>query len=166
MSELDPTTTMQNASIGATSYSWDFGDGSFSNLSDPSHTYSETPGSYEIILTAVSDHGCTDTAMAKVLVEEELIYYVPNTFTPDGDNHNQTFLPVIESGFDPDSYRFFIFNRWGQLVFESKDILVGWDGTFDGFQAQDGTYTWKIEFKSTLRRQVDNVVTGHVNVLR
>ncbi|MFY7991625.1 MAG: PKD domain-containing protein [Fluviicola sp.] len=166
MSELDPTTTMQNASIGATSYSWDFGDGSFSNLTDPSHTYSETPGSYEIILTAISDHGCTDTAMATVLVEEELIYYVPNTFTPDGDKHNQIFLPVIESGFDPDSYRFFIFNRWGQLVFESKDILVGWDGTFDGFQAQDGTYTWKIEFKSTLRRQVDNVITGHVNVLR
>ena len=117
-------------------------------------------------MSVVSDHGCVDTAQATVVVEEDLIYYVPNTFTPDGDQHNGIFKPVIESGFDPNSYRFYIFNRWGQLIFESKDIEEGWNGTFDGVVAQDGTYTWKIEFKSTLRRQVENVVTGHVNLLR
>jgi trimeric autotransporter adhesin len=99
-------------------------------------------------------------------VEEDLIYYVPNTFTPDGDGTNDDFKPVIESGFDPSSYRFYIFNRWGQQIFESKDIEVGWNGTFNGLEAQDGTYTWKIEFKSTLRGRVDNIVTGHVNILK
>lgn len=166
MSEVNPTTTMQNTSQGAVSYAWDFGDLHTSIETSPTHTYAEEPGTYTIVLAVVSEHGCVDTAQATVLVEEDLIYYVPNSFTPDGDNHNGIFKPVIESGFDPNSYRFYIFNRWGQLIFESKDIEEGWNGTFDGVVAQDGTYTWKIEFKSTLRRQVENVVTGHVNLLR
>lgn len=166
MSEVNPTTSMQNSSLGAVSYAWDFGDATFSQNEEPTHTYAEEPGEYTIILSVVSDHGCVDTAQATVVVEEDLIYYVPNSFTPDGDQHNGIFKPVIESGFDPNSYRFYIFNRWGQLIFESKDIEEGWNGTFDGVVAQDGTYTWKIEFKSTLRRQVENVVTGHVNLLR
>lgn len=166
MSEFDPTTTMTNSSIGAVAYVWNFGDGSTTNYFQPSHTYENEPNSYEIILTAVSDRGCVDTAMATVVVEEELVYFVPNTFTPDGDGINEAFKPVIESGFDPKSYRFYIFNRWGQQIFESQEIEDGWDGTFQGVIAQDGTYTWKIEFRSVARGKVDNVVTGHVNLLR
>ncbi len=166
MLETDPTTAFNNSSIGAVAYDWDFGDGTGSNQESPIHTYSEDIATYEVILTATSDHGCVDTAIATVWVEEDLIYYVPNTFTPDGDGHNEDFKPVIESGFDPNSYHFYIYNRWGQQVFESEDINEGWDGTFNGFTAQDGTYTWKIEFKSTVRRRVDNVVTGHVNILK
>jgi gliding motility-associated-like protein len=115
---------------------------------------------------ATSDHGCIDTAMATVYVEEDLIYYVPNTFTPDGDGNNEVFRPVITSGMDPNYYHFYIYNRWGEAVFESQDIEDGWDGTVHGLVAQDGTYTWKIEFKSTVKRRVDNVVTGHVNILK
>jgi gliding motility-associated-like protein len=164
--ETSPVTHMENYTTGADSYSWNFGDGTGSPQFDPWHTYPEEIGTYDIILTATSDHGCVDTAHATVYVEEDLIYYVPNTFTPDGDGNNDEFKPVVESGMDPHYYHFWIYNRWGETVFESEDIEEGWNGSFRGLVAQDGTYTWKIEFKSTIHRRVDNVVTGHVNILK
>ena len=100
-------------------------------------------------------------------MEEELIYYVPNTFTPDGDGFNEEFKPQFTSGFDRDTYHLYIFNRWGQLVFESKDVDYGWNGSFAGEIAQDGTYTWKIEFKSLDRDEPQlEALTGHVNILK
>ena len=96
-------------------------------------------------------------------MEEELIFYVPNTFTPDDDKFNQTFKPVFYSGYDPLDYTMLIFNRWGEIIWESNDVDVGWDGTYSGqtagggFDVQDGTYTWRIEFKKTAN---DELVIG------
>src|SRR3989344_5207470 len=144
MSELDPTTTMVNTSVGAVTYEWEFGDGGTSTLEEPTHDYSDAIANYTIVLTAISEHGCIDVAEATVTVEEELIYYVPNTFTPDGDGFNEEFKPQFTSGFDRDTYHLYIFNRWGQLVFKSKDVDYGWNGSFAGEIAQDGTYPWKM----------------------
>jgi len=167
MSELDPVTTMINNSTGAVSYDWDFGDGSISQLENPEHNYGEAISYYTIVLTAISEHGCIDTAEATVQVLEELIYYVPNTFTPDGDGFNEEFKPQFTSGFERDTYHLYIFDRWGNLVFESKDIEYGWNGSFAGEIAQDGTYTWKIEFKSLDRDELQlQALTGHVNILK
>lgn len=166
ISESTPVSQMHNNSTGAETYSWNFGDGTGSNEFAPDHIFPEAVGNYDIVLTAVSDHGCVDTAHAWIYVEEDLIYYVPNTFTPDGDGHNETFKPVLTSGFDPSFYHFSIYNRWGEVVYESEDIEGGWDGEFRGATAQDGTYTWKIEFRTTIHRQVDNTITGHVNILK
>lgn len=167
MTELDPTTTMINTSVGAVSYEWTFGDGSTSTLEEPTHDYSDAIATYTIVLTAISEHGCIDVAEATVTVEEELIYYVPNTFTPDGDGFNEEFKPQFTSGFDRDTYHLYIFNRWGQLVFESKDVDYGWNGSFAGEIAQDGTYTWKIEFKSLDKDEPQlEALTGHVNILK
>jgi gliding motility-associated-like protein len=167
LTQLDPTTTMINNSVGAVSYEWDFDDGNTSTLENPTHEYSDAIANYVIVLTAISEHGCTDTAEAVVIVEEELIYYVPNTFTPDGDGFNEEFKPQFTSGFDRDTYHLYIFDRWGQLVFESKDVDYGWNGSFAGEVAQDGTYTWKIEFKSLDRDEVQlEALTGHVNILK
>jgi gliding motility-associated-like protein len=158
---------MINNSVGAVSYEWDFDDGNTSTLENPTHEYSDAIANYVIVLTAISEHGCTDTAEAVVIVEEELIYYVPNTFTPDGDGLNEEFKPQFTSGFDRDTYHLYIFDRWGQLVFESKDVDYGWNGSFAGEVAQDGTYTWKIEFKSLDRDEVQlEALTGHVNILK
>lgn len=167
MTELDPTTTMVNSSAGAVTYEWEFGDGGTSNLEEPTHEYSDAIANYTIVLTAISEHGCIDVAEATVTVEEELIYYVPNTFTPDGDGFNEEFKPQFTSGFDRDTYHLYIFNRWGQLVFESRDVDYGWNGSFAGEIAQDGTYTWKIEFKSLDRDEPQlEALTGHVNILK
>lgn len=158
---------MENQSSGADSYIWDFGDGSSNSYTtNPSHEFPNVyGGTYQIMLIAITDAGCRDTAYQIIKVKEELLYYVPNTFTPDGDMFNETFKPIFATGFDPQGYTLLIFNRWGDIVFESHDVEVGWNGLYNGSIAQDGTYTWKIEVK---RRTSSEIVeaTGHVNILR
>ena len=157
-----------NTSQDAVAYSWDFGDGTMSTVFMPEHTF---PGSdittYTVELVAYSLTGCTDTARVNIQVYEDIVYFVPNTFTPDGDNFNQTFKPVFTSGYDPYDYALFIYNRWGQVIFESHDASVGWDGTYGdaGGIVMDGTYVWTIEFKVTQTGERKKI-EGHVNVLR
>jgi gliding motility-associated-like protein len=165
MTTDNPTSTMTNESTNATSYLWTFEDGTTSNLFEPTHTFPASEGNYGIELVAYSASGCTDTARAIVVVKEDVIFYVPNTFTPDGDEHNQGFLPVFTSGFDPYNFNMKIFNRWGEIVFETNNHLVGWDGTYHEQLVQDGTYTWKIEFKIS-SNDSRRVAVGHISVLR
>ncbi len=165
LTELDPTSQMVNMSQNADVYAWNFGDGSLSNATSPSHTFPTGPGSYTIELIAISNAGCRDTAYATVVVQEETIFYVPNTFTPDNDEFNQTFQPVFSSGYDPFDFNMLIFNRWGEIVFETNNDKVGWDGTYHGEIVKDGTYTWKIEFK-TSQNDARKIAVGHVNVLK
>jgi gliding motility-associated-like protein len=96
---------------------------------------------------------------------EELIYYVPNSFTPDGDSYNNTFQPIFTSGYDIYNFRMFIFNRWGEIVWESYDASAGWDGNYGGLRCQDGVYTWRIDFGvlGTDERITDH---GHIVLIR
>lgn len=71
---------------------------------------------------------------------------VTNAFTPDGDEHNNVFGPVMGTGFDATDFQFEIYNRWGEKIFESFDVNGRWDGTFQGKLVQPGTYTWKLTF--------------------
>ena len=104
-----------------------------------------------------------------VQVIEELIYYVPNSFTPDGDIFNQTWQPIFTSGFDPYDFTVLVFNRWGEIVWESHDHNEAWDGGYGTGQnyqmCQDGTYTWRIEFKTRVNDE-RKVITGHVSLIR
>jgi gliding motility-associated-like protein len=100
-----------------------------------------------------------------VVVVVELIIYVPNTFTPDGDGSNDVFTPVITEGVDPSDYSFRIYNRWGELIFETSEVNRGWDGYYQGLIAKDGTYVWQMEFrKSTDAESI--IKTGSLNLLR
>ena len=153
--------------MNATDYTWSFGDDSQSTSEfSPSHTFpAEESGSYVVELVATSPLGCTDTALVAISVEEQLIYYIPNTFTPDGDDYNQTFRPIFESGYDPYDFTMLIFNRWGELIWESHDDSVGWDGTYGGRVLQGGVYTWKIEFKTSMSDERKSI-NGHVNLMK
>jgi gliding motility-associated-like protein len=165
LSTVDPTTDMINLSVNAQNYVWYFGDNSAPNTEvAPTHTYPEIPGTYIITLIAYSG-ACSDTAQQIVVIDNEPIFYVPNTFTPDEDNFNPTFLPVFTAGFDIFNYNLLIFNRWGEVVFESNNALFGWDGTYGGEVCQDGTYIWQITFKE-IGKDKRIVVRGHVNLLR
>ena len=76
------------------------------------------------------------------------IFYIPNAFTPDGDERNNILKPIITSGIDIFNYTFVIYNRWGQIIWESFNPYEGWDGTYNNFMCQDGVYTWKLRFKT------------------
>ncbi|TSJ42483.1 gliding motility-associated C-terminal domain-containing protein [Fluviicola chungangensis] len=154
-----------NTSSNATSYAWNFGDGGNSVAFSPTYTYDEVPSNYVVKLTATNAFGCSDTAKVIVRILDELIYYVPNSFTPNGDEHNNTFQPVFTSGFDPYSFKLLIFNRWGETVFESKDAKVGWDGTYNGMLVQEGIYTWTVSFKDpdTDKKYTAN---GHLTLVK
>ncbi len=164
---IDPTVDFHNTSVDATAYTWTFGDGSPSTGEvDPSHTYDvENPGYYTVELIATSPLGCADTVTKIIRLIEELIFYVPNTFTPDGDNYNEFFKPVFTSGYDPYDFTLLIFNRWGEILWESHNVEVGWDGTYGGKIVQDGTYTWTIEFKTNQSDERVHV-EGHLNVIK
>lgn len=157
-----------NTSNFADSYIWSFeGIGTSSDI-NPTIQYPEEPESYEVELVALTDEGCSDTAKTVITILDRIIFYVPNTFTPDNDNFNETFQPVFYSGFEPQDFNLLIFNRWGEIVFESNDASIGWDGTYGSDNSRivkDGTYVWKIEFKETMSDK-RHVHSGHVNVLK
>jgi gliding motility-associated-like protein len=162
------TVNFFNTSSGAVSYQWLFGDGESSSAIDPTHTYSTSlQTGYIATLITTSQAGCTDTTSSPIQYEEQLIFYVPNSFTPDADEHNQLFTPVFTSGFAPNNFEMTIYNRWGELIFESRDHTKGWDGSYGvrGGVVQAGLYSWIIRYKP---KDTDEklVVNGFVNVLR
>jgi gliding motility-associated-like protein len=171
ISELDMEVNFDNTSVNATQYLWNFGDTSPTSTEEsPMHDYTGNEiGIYDVTLIATSPAGCTDTAYATIQIYEEVIFYVPNTFTPDDDTYNQTFKPIFTSGYDPFDYNMYIYDRWGELIFETHNAEVGWDGSYGSNQeikmVQDGTYTWKIEFKVT-KNDERRMEIGHVNLIR
>jgi gliding motility-associated-like protein len=166
---FDPEFIFSNTSTNADTYFWDFGDDESSSLEDPIHMYPQVASGYDVCLIASNsiDESCADTICVPITVDELLIYYLPNTFTPDGDSYNEYFQPIFTSGYDPYDFNMFIYNRWGEIIWESHDSTVGWDGTYGGGQkiAQDGTYTWKIDFK-TSKNDERVMSTGSVNIIR
>jgi gliding motility-associated-like protein len=167
LSESNLLAQFVNLSENATTYSWNFGDLTNSSETTPQHQYNlSNPDGFWITLYAYSALGCVDSVTQLLPLVENVIYYVPNAFTPDGNEFNQTFQPVFTTGFDPTGYQMLIFNRWGEIVFESKDASVGWDGTnYQGLIVPDGTYSWKITF-NLISNDDRKIILGHVNLTR
>ena len=165
--DQDVLVSFTNLSSGASSFIWDFGDENTSTFINPSNLYDYTEEGALITLTAISEFGCTDQAQLIIEYDEQEVFYIPNTFTPDGDNFNQMFTPVFYSGFDPFNFEMLIFNRWGEVVFETRNSEIGWDGTYglNGMKASDGAYTWKITYKNPKTDQ-RKVIAGHVTLIR
>ncbi len=162
----NPEFEFTNTSLNGYTYVWNFGDGSSSVSTDIVHTYPQTINNYFVTLYAYNEAGCMDSMYMNVSVREELIYFVPNTFTPDLNGVNDLFLPVFTSGFDVNEFSFEVYNRWGNLVFETDNYLKGWDGKLmTGEKAQDGIYTWKIKFRGLLD-EYGKYEVGHVTLIR
>ncbi len=167
LSVVDQTSVMSNTSVGATSYTWFFPNGQTSSATSPIFTFNLSSNESAVVtLYAYSDGGCADSTSRTITLTEELIFYAPNAFTPNNDENNAVFNPMMTSGIDISSYKLTIFNRWGEIVFVSQDINQGWDGTNNtGKKSQDGVYKYVIEFS---RKNVDEPerFDGHVNLLR
>lgn len=165
LTQTETNTQFSNHSVDGNSYFWTFGDGENSNLENPSHHYPEIPGNYTVTLTVTSSNGCVDVATLIITIKDNKIIYVPNTFTPDGDEFNNVFAPVVTAGYDTQNYSFTIINRWGEVLFESHDVNRGWDGTYRGKLVPAGIYTWTIRIKN-LDDDRYEVFTGHLNMMR
>lgn len=147
-------------------YTWSVG-GETYTTDNISITWTE-PGTYNISVTQFTEGGCEDTESYTVTVVscDELVYYVPNSFTPDGDNYNNTFLPIFTDGFDPFDYHLTIYNRWGETLFESYDASVGWSGLYGGKMCQDGIYIWKIDFGIEDGTDDRKIIICHLTLIR
>ena len=165
--ETSQTVNFLNTSSGGTSYLWDFGDGEFSNDFSPAHLFVETGTGFEITLIVSTNMGCIDSTSIAIAPQKGGIYYIPNSFSPEGDPFNQIFRPVFTAGFDIYNYNMQIYNRWGDIIFETNNLEIGWDGSYgvNGADALPGTYTYKINIK--VPENDDRVViSGHVNLIR
>lgn len=158
--------TLTNGSVGAVNYYWDMGDGSpIITTTDISYIYTIMDSiSYNITLIAESEFGCLDTS-SRIFITP-LLFYVPNTFTPDGDEFNNTFIPVFSNKSKVEGMHLLIYNRWGEIVFETKNIAFGWDGTYNNQKAQDDTYNWELIFTDNSCLEEKKHIFGHVNLIR
>ncbi|MGQ1786549.1 PKD domain-containing protein [Saccharicrinis sp. GN24d3] len=138
-------------SVDAATYLWDFGDGNNKSTKvNPTYEYVET-GSYTITLQVTSEFGCEDEIVKvdAVEVRPEGFVVFPNSFMPRPDggaasvasgDKTTVFKPVYD---DIETYNLQIFNRWGQLIYESENIEEGWNGFFNGQLSPQAVYVWK-----------------------
>lgn len=147
-------------STGAVNWLWYFGDGSVSAIQNPHHTYS-IDGTYPVTLVAMDQYGCIDSANISVIIYPEFNIWIPNAFTPEGDAYNNTFGPKAV-GYNPEKYSMLIFDRWGKLLFESKNINDRWDGSCDGkYVPDDLVFVYQIniaDVRGQFHRYVGKVV--------
>ena len=160
---LNSTIEFTNMSAGGTQFLWDFAGLDQSSDYDGLYTFPDT-GVYVVELLAISDEGCADSISYPLVIGPELIVYTPNAFTPDGDNVNDVFMPSILGHIDT-SYELLIFNRWGEIIFQSQHTSFGWDGTVDGTLAPSEVYVWKITMRAEATN-MDHTFQGHVTLVR
>jgi len=132
ISYTTPVINFYDQSVGANSWEWNFGDPNsgifnFSNNTDPYHIYQEK-GEYTVQQIVRNEYGCIDTARAIAKLDNGPSFFTPDAFTPNGDGLNDVFIPQ-GTKFDESTFELYIYDRWGRIVFETKDYYDFWDGT-------------------------------------
>ncbi|MNU48413.1 Microbial collagenase precursor [compost metagenome] len=156
-----------SSSTDVVNYSWFIQGGtpSTSSLENPNVDLPEgVVGNYNVTLIVTNEHGCVDSVTKIAQVLSDVILYAPNTFTPDGDEFNQLWFLHID-GIDIYQFDLKIFNRWGEVIWESHDPKGAWDGTYQGVIVPYGGYTWVLETKELVSDK-KYTFNGHINVIR
>jgi gliding motility-associated-like protein len=168
-----------NFSTGANDFEWDFGDGTVLFEREPKHIY-KIEGVYDITLFAKFDHGdnivCSDTLQKKVTAKQGGVTRVPNAFTPNpngptggaiggganANSFNDVFLPLVKGA---EEFNMQIFDRWGNLIFESNNSNVGWDGyDRNGRIMPAGVYVYKLTLRLSDGQRTTQV--GDITMIR
>ncbi len=162
---LNPKIHFVNQSSNAASYVWVLDTNNFfSTEVEPEYSFDSTKaGRYKICLISTSDEGCIDTICHITTIDDDLFLYIPNSFTPNGNKQNDVFK-VYHDGAPFTEFELTVFNRWGQVVFETKEPLDAWDGTKSGLPCEQGVYSWRLDAKSKIDKKI--LRHGHVNLLR
>lgn len=163
-----------NQSENAEYYKWYFGNGETSTEFETSYAYTET-GVYDVALTVESENGCIDSLMiiGAVTVELECDMKFPNAFTPADsepsgkynpdmpETTNDIFHPVYKNIAE---YNLQIFNRWGELLYESNEVDVGWNGFYKNVICKQDTYVWQVEASCLGGKKISD--SGSVTLMR
>ncbi|MGD1847719.1 MAG: PKD domain-containing protein [Salibacteraceae bacterium] len=172
VSVQDPTVIFYDQSLGAVSQrSWDFGDGGTDVKANPVYVFSEV-GTYPVTYRVEDRFGCATEVVKPITVTPFYTLDIPNAFTtnPSGpgsgaydptDLSNDVFFPFTQY---VEEYHLLVFNRWGEIVFESFDIAIGWDGYYRGELCQQDVYAYKVTFKWL--DGVEKTVVGDVTLIR
>ena len=160
----NPDIYFYDNSQGAALWQWDFGDNSGSTGSNPNHDYT-IPGTYPVTLIVTNNHGCQDSVTHYITINSEFTFYAPTAFSPNSNEINDIFLPK-GTGWDNSSFEMSIYDRWGNMVFNTTDPLRGWDGKSNGGNAisQIDVYVWKVKLSELSGK--GHRFMGSVTILR
>lgn len=164
ISILDPLVSFANQSTGATAWVWNFGDSTTSTDWSPTHLY-DAIGTFPVYLAVTNANGCTDTAWGEIIVNDFHTFYIPNAFTPNGNGTNDEFGPVFTNILS-EGYELYIFDRWGNIVFETHDPYKRWNGRWKGSGdiVQEDVYVYKIMYTDNMYGE--HHLIGSVTVIR
>lgn len=170
VSSEDPRVQFTNLTTGRpeTTFFWTFDTLGTSESRNPVFRFPDTViKDYKTTLIATDPlTGCQDVYETFIPVKPEMLIFVPNAFTPDGDGLNELWGPVL-SNVDAAAYKLTIYDRFGQVVFQTRDPKQKWNGGMNGsdFYVQSGVYSWVIEAKNNINQEEINF-TGLVTVVR
>ncbi len=164
LTQLNNTVQFTNLSTDADRYGWKFGPVVTSTLENPTYTFPDT-GLVRVLLVATNEFGCKDTISKWLDIVPLANWTMPNAFTPNGDSHNEGY---IGNGFIDYAreFRMSIWNRWGELVFETTDPRQAWNGTLrnEGRPAPDGVYVYLVQYVEP--RGERRELRGYLHLLR
>ncbi len=162
---IKPVISFINYSSLTDSVQWFFGDGDSSSKYEPVHVFpTYPPGIYDISLITFTSQGCTDTIYGTIEIKDEFTFYAPTAFSPDNDGKNEMFF-VYGNGIDENTFQISVYDRWGEIIWESSDMKKGWDGRVKGGElAPVGTFSWLAVFRDF--NGIAHERTGAVTIIR
>lgn len=162
---LGSSLLFENTSQNYTQSNWLVNDVSQGNSTDLSYNFDFSAEEDFVVTLIVTNDFCVDSITKIIFFNAEQLLYVPNSFTPDGDEHNPIFLPIFSNELVTDTYSLTIYNRWGEALFVTEDFKIGWDGTYKNIPVPTGSYIWKIKISNPTNSEQQEL-TGHVLLLR
>ena len=168
---LNPEVNFVNLSYDNLTNYWEFEEGDpsigTSTEENPVFSFPNTgPGMYSVYLQVSNETYCVHDTVVNVEVFEDFLVYIPNSFTPDGDGYNDVFGPQ-GTDMNPNDYSIQIFDRWGQVVFETTNLDEPWNGMIKntGKEAQDGVYVYRMVVRSATTYEKKEI-SGNITLIR
>lgn len=157
-----------NTTAGFYTASWTIDSVEFGTNPYSSYNFPAVQGTYLICLELTDANGCTDEACQYLTVYDEPAFFIPNAFTPNGDSKNDAFS-ISAIGIDPSTFEFLIFNRWGNLIYETNDINFKWDGQLTRGASTTKTeidvYVYRVRGVAYFTQEIFEK-RGHITVVR
>jgi gliding motility-associated-like protein len=158
---FDPIIQVKSQASDAIIYSYSFGDGNIAMFPSGEHAYMD-PGNYIITQHVTNSYGCSDSSMKDITILPEFRFWIPNAFSPDDNNVNEVFMPIV---IGVSNYEFEIFDRWGQRLFLTREPREGWNGKYQGILCKQDVYVWRISFKNVIDNETETRY-GHVTLIK